>query len=112
MKFGANIPELDEPQPLLLRKDIKYNWKSECNSAFEYIKNEMAASRVLDQFDSNLMTVVSNDASAVALSAVLSQLHCYAERPIAFASRIIKTAEGDYSFDPRQALVSIRAFTH
>ncbi len=49
------------------------------------------------------------DASAVAVGAVLSQLHDGIERPIAFASRALSTAEQKYSVGEREALACIWA---
>ncbi len=49
------------------------------------------------------------DASAVAVGAVLSQLHDGIERPIAFASRALSTAEQKYSVGEREGLACIWA---
>ena len=43
--------------------------------------------------EESVKTVLSTDASAKALGASLSQLHCNAERPVAFASRPLTSAQ-------------------
>ena len=56
---------------------------------FENLKTEIASSHVLAHFNSNDKTIVSTDASGVALGAVLSQIQDGKELPIAFASRTL-----------------------
>src|SRR5205085_11727686 len=67
---------------------------------------------VLAHFDPNAVTIVSTDASSVALGAVLSQIQNGTERPIAFASRTLSTAEKSYAATELEALACVWACEH
>ena len=57
-KFMPKFAEIAEPVRLLLRKDVNWNWTSECNTAFEPIKIDIASSRVIAHFHANMKPVV------------------------------------------------------
>ena len=69
----------------------------------------MTSPPVLAHFDSRAQTIVSTDASGVALGAVLSQIQNGEERPIAYASRALLQNEPAYSVGEREALPCIWA---
>ena len=67
---------------------------------------------MLAHFDVTAPTIVTCDASSVAVGACLSQLHQGEERPIAFASRTLTPAERRYSASEREALACMWACEH
>ena len=64
---------------------------------------------MLAHFDTAASTVVTCDASSVALGACPSQLHHGGERPIAFTSRTLSPAQRKYSASEREALACLWA---
>ena len=87
-----------------------FEWKEEQQQAFAQLKKELVSTRVLAHFDPRLETIVTTDASAVAIGAVLSQLQEDGEeRPVAYASRSLAQAERAYSVSEREALACIWA---
>lgn len=50
----------------------KYEWNSECNESFEWVKNELISPRVLANFDPKEDILLACDASDYGLSAILS----------------------------------------
>ena len=112
LKFVRNFADISEPMRRLLRKDTPWNWTDECQRGFERVKSEIASNRVLAHFDVDSKTIVSTDASGVAVGAVLSQIQHGTERPVAFASRTLNEHERAYSVGEREALACIWACEH
>ena len=109
-KFVPRFAEMCTPFRPLLKADSTWNWSADCQRAFEQIKAKIAAPPTLAHFDTSAEeTLVTCDASAVALGACLSQKVNGIERPIAFASRVLSPAERNYSASEREALACLWA---
>ena len=65
--------------------------------AIQQLKAQLTSPPVLTHFDLSSPTILTCDASSIAIGAVLSQLHNGMERPDAFASRALSSAEQKYS---------------
>lgn len=112
-KFVPRYSDIVEPLNLLLKSDTPFDWTETHDHAFAALKSELVSKRVLSHFDATLPTIVTTDAPAVAIGAVLSQLQRdETERPVAFASRILSSAERNYSVSEREALACIWACEH
>ena len=86
-KFIPNLASLIHPLNLLLHKDTKWNWNSDCEKAFTEAKEALVSSTVLTHYDPELPLTLAGDASAYGIGAVIS--HVFpdgSEHPIAFAS--------------------------
>lgn len=81
----------------LTRKDLSFIWNLAHQHSFELLKKALASTSVLANFDTDMPTLVTTDASSVALDANLSQIHrdC-TERTVAFASRMLFATERAY----------------
>jgi len=112
MKFVPDFSLLTQPLRALLKADSSFEWSAECQTAFETLKQRISSAPILAHFDVKAATIVSTDASASALGAVLTQLHNRAERPVAFASRALNSAGQNYSASEREALACIWACEH
>ena len=108
-RFVPNYATVVEPLRALLRKDTPYVWSEEAQSCFESLKQHISNATTLALFDPDLPTIVSTDASAYGIGAVLSQVKDSIERPIAFASRSLTTAERKYSVSEKEALACVWA---
>lgn len=86
-----------EPLTKLTRKDIKFEWKTEQEESFKYLKNNLINSPILKLPDYDKKFHVSIDASKLALGAVLTQYHNEVEHVVCYASRSTKLAEKNYS---------------
>ncbi|KAJ7991327.1 hypothetical protein DPEC_G00296170 [Dallia pectoralis] len=109
MRFLPQYSSVTAPLRMLLRQDAPWTWTSECQAGFDELKRLLTTSPILAPFQLDCPTFVTCDASAVALGAVLSQLHDGAERPVAFASRALSPTEQKYSVGEREALACIWA---
>jgi len=97
-KFMKNASTLLYPLNQLLRKNIPFHWTATCEAAWINAKSEIASDQVLVPFTPDLPVVLATDASPFGLSGILSHtMPDGSERPIAFASRSLTTAEKNYS---------------
>ena len=106
-KFLPDLATLLSPLYLLLQKQQKWMWCSAQEEAFHKVKELLKSSRVLVHFDSSLPLTLSCDASPYGVGAVLSHKVQEGERPIAFASRTLTTAEKAYSQLDKEALAIV-----
>ena len=89
-KFISNLSTLLHPFNQLLKTNTKWEWDSDCVSAFAAAKSTLMSSSVLVHFDPKLSITLAGDASSYGIGAAIS--HIYpdgSERPIAFASRTL-----------------------
>ena len=112
LKFVPNYAQLADPLRLLLRKDVPWVWTEAESAAFATLKQKITSPPILAHFNSDAPTVVSADASGVALGAVLSQLIDGQEYPVAFASKTLSETERRYSAGEREVLTCIFACEH
>jgi RNase H-like domain found in reverse transcriptase len=75
------------PLTRLFKKDAKFHWENQADTAFITLKLAFTSEPVLQHFDPNLDTIAETDASDFAISAILSPLHEDRLHPIAFMSR-------------------------
>ena len=106
-KFIKNLATLLHPLNKLLQQDVKWYWSTNCEIAFKQAKQELVASKVLAHYDINLPIKLAADASSYGVGAVISHVYPVpdgTERPIAFASRTLTTAEQNYAQLEKEAL--------
>ena len=107
--FLPNLATITEPLRRLLRKNCKFHWRKEQETAFQKLK-EMAGKKLsVYIFDPNLPTFVTVDASDVGLGAVLSQVKDGSEVPVCFASHSLTTAQRNYATNEKEALACLWA---
>ena len=104
-KFLPNLATLLQPLNVLLREGSEWVWTEACSAAFGEAKQLLAAAPVLAHYDPSLPMKLAGDASAYGVGAVIS--HTYpdgSERPIAYASRTLSSAEHNYAQVEKEAL--------
>ena len=109
LRFVQGYADISSPLRCLLRKDAHWEWSTECQTAFDKLKQLVTSAPVLAHFSSTADTFVSCDASGVAIGAVLSQIQDGQERPVAYASRALSPAEQKYAVGEREALACVWA---
>ena len=104
-KFIPNMSTLLVPMNCLRKKGQKFEWSKACQEAFDKVKQILLSPVVLTHYDPQLKLVLQCDASPVGVGAVLSHIFPDGtERPIAFVSRTLSTAEKNYSQIQLEAL--------
>lgn len=106
-RFIKNLSSLLVPLHKLLGKGVPWIWSRACERAFEAVKRALVGSEVLAHYEPGAPLVVTCDASARGLGAVLAQRTARGERPVAYASRSLTDAERNYSQIHREALAII-----
>ena len=107
-KFLPSLSSLLYPLHRLLRKDTPWVWGTAQSKAFTVSKKLLLSSNCRTHFDSSLRLTLACDASNYGLGAVLShKMPDGSERPIAYASRTLNTAERNYSQLEKEGLACI-----
>ena len=90
-----------------MKKDILFHWDSAQEESFSKIKNILSSSPVLTFYDVSKPVIISCDASQSGLGALLLQ----DEKPVAYASRSLSSAETRYAQIEKELLAVVFAFT-
>ena len=109
-KFIQGFSDLAKQLNCQFRKDVSFELTASCQQAFKARKSAIRRALTLAHYDTKRPTVLTTDASLVALGDVLLQIQADgSEHPVAFASRTINNAERNYSAGEREALACIWA---
>ena len=87
---------------------MRYNWTSECQNAFESLKEFLTSKLLLARPDYDDTFVITTDASDYAIGAVISNEKTIM-RPIAYASRALVRAEVRYHVIEKELLAIVWA---
>ena len=111
-KFLPHLSTVLAPLYALLQKDKRWEWGEEQRRAFTTAKAKLTTSSLLVHYNPAKTLLLSCDASAYGLGAVLSHRNSDGtEQPIAFASRILSPAEKGYAQVDREALAVVFGVT-
>lgn len=108
-KFIPDFSSIAMPINKLMRKDVKFVWTEKCQKAFEKLREILVSPEILIYPDFNQPFILTTDASNEALGAVLSQGKIGSDRPISYASRILKCSEKNYSTTEKELLAIVWA---
>ena len=103
--FVPNFATEVEPLRRLLRKQVKWEWTSEQETAFQNIRDQIAKATSMAYYNPDLKTKVITDASPVGLAAILVQTETDgSEKVIQAASRSLSDVERRYSTTEKESL--------
>ena len=94
----------------LTRKDVRFEWTDECQTAFETLKQKLTSAPIVSLPREEGEYQLDTDASGWTIGAVLSQVQDGHERVISYASRLYTAAEKNYC-TTRQELLAVVHFT-
>ncbi|KAI7806716.1 hypothetical protein IRJ41_010699 [Triplophysa rosa] len=107
-RFLPNLSTLLAPLHRLLKKEVNWSWKEEQEKAFKKSKELLQSNRVLVHYDEKKDLILSCDASAYGVGAVLAhRMPDGTERPIGFVSRTLSMAEKNYSQLEKEGLAVV-----
>jgi len=92
-KFITDFSKIAKPLTKLTKKTEKFEWTAEQQNAFEILKEKLMTAPVFKYPDFTEEFIVTTDASAFAIEAILSQGKVGNDRPMAYASRVLSRAE-------------------
>ncbi|GBM36330.1 Retrovirus-related Pol polyprotein from transposon 412 [Araneus ventricosus] len=103
--------DIARPLHELLTQDVKFEWKDDHQLAFVRLKSLLTKDPVLGFFIPGDKTLIHTDASGYGIGAVLVQMQCGLEKPIAYASRSLTPSEKNYSTTEKECLAVIWAIS-
>ena len=103
-RFLKNHSTILAPLNKLLQKNVVFLWTKVENDAFIQAKKLLIDSHTLGHYNDSLPITLACDASAYGIGCVLSHNISGEERPIAFASSTLSTAQKNYSQLDKEAL--------
>ena len=107
-RFMPHLPTVLSPLYRLLHNDVPWCWSDETETSFQKSKQLLTSNDVLVHFNPELELILACDASPYGIGAVLAhRMPDSSERPIAFASRTLSTAEKKYSQMEKEALACV-----
>jgi transposase InsO family protein len=112
-KFIPDFASIARPLFELTKKDVEWKWTSECQTAFEKLRDALVSKPVLAVADPNKPYILHTDASDHAMGAILIQEDENGEaHPIAYASKTFNDAQRNYDTTEREALAIPWALQH
>ena len=111
-RFVKNFADIAEPLTKLTRKNKKFEWTDDSQTAFDKLKRAVEEATTLSFPYPNIPCIVDSDALDVAIGAVLSQVIEGIERPIAFYSRTMSQTQRNYCPTRRELLAAVSALQH
>ena len=106
-KFLPNLSVKLKPLYSLLTKNHRWQWRDEHEEAFQAAKEALQADSLLTHYDTTKPLLLACDASEYGIGAVLSHTDGNQERPVAYASRTLSSAEKHYSQLEKEALAIV-----
>lgn len=106
-RFVKDFAKIAAPLNQLLRKDHKFVWTSQCEDAFQALKEALTSAPILAFPNFSEMFHLFVDASNDGIGATLGQIQDGKEVAIAYAGRDFNSAERNYSTTEREALAVI-----
>jgi hypothetical protein len=108
--FLPGLSQISAPLTDLTKKNVKFNWTPECDTAFEEIKELVACSVELTVFDSKKPVTLQTDASDLGLGVVLLQPNEDGVMvPVSTASRKLNKHEVNYPTHEKELLAIVWA---
>lgn len=110
-RFIDNFAAVSRPLTSLTKKNAEWIWGPDQSKAFERLKTMLTSDSILRQADPTQPYILKTDASSYAIGACLLQGEGSEERPIEYASRLLTSAEQNYSTTEREALAVVWSVT-
>ena len=112
-RFVKNFTEISFPLTELLKKQRKFAWGDDCQSAFDKLRAVLTNHPILHSPDWSKPFVLATDASDVGVGAVLLQSDSQGiEHPISYFSKKLSPSQRKYSTVEKEALALILALQH
>ncbi|XP_039313009.1 uncharacterized protein LOC120359490 [Solenopsis invicta] len=106
-RFIPDFSKTAKPLTTLLRKDKAFVWSGAQEEAFTQLRQALCSKPILQYPDFTQPFVVTTDASGYAIGGVLSQGTIGKDLPIAYTSRLLNTAESNYSTIEKELLAIV-----
>ena len=110
-RFIKGFSQLASPLTALTQKDIKFDWSSAAEQAFQALKAAFTSALILVMFNLNKPLTVESDSSDCITEGVLSQSDSQGVlHSVTYFSTCMSPAECNYDIYNKELLAIIRAF--
>ena len=111
-RFSKGYSQIARPLFELLKKDVKYEWNSQCQEAFQKLKDNLISPPILAYPDPSKDYIILCDASSFAVGFCLSQLNDEGhEVVIEYGGRSLSTQERKLSATARELIAVVDSLT-
>ena len=112
-RFVKDYSHIARPLFNLTKKGNSWNWTTECNTAFETLRQTMITSPVLRLLDHEKPFTLITDASDYTMGMILEQNNALGRsHPIAYFSKSLQPAKRNYEIHDKELLAIIHALKH
>jgi len=111
-KFIQNFANIATPLFNLVKKDAKFTWGPDHETAFTTLRDSLVSAPVLIFPDFSEPFYLQTDASEFAVGAVLSQITPEGDKPIAFTSKSLTKSEKHFAVVEKEAYALLLAVKH
>ena len=111
-KFVHNFASTAAALHALTGKNVLFRWTTECQAAFDGLKEKLTTSPILSMPRDDCEYVLDTDASDKSIGAVLSQHQDGQERVIAYSSRLLHGPELNYCVTRKELLAVVFYLKH
>jgi hypothetical protein len=110
-RFIRGYSGIATPLTNLTKKEVKFHWTENEQWVFETLKQKFITASVLAIFDPEKEITLETDASDYAIGVCISQKDSEGRSyPVAFYSRKMSPAEGNYDIHDKELLAIVAAF--
>jgi thymidylate kinase len=112
-KFIKNFSKITKPLTELTKKNVKFEWGEKQEKAFDELKKKLISYPILRHPDMEKEFILMTDASGEGIGAVLAQKDDEKkEYVVAYASRSLRGAEGNYPITELECLAVVWGIQH
>jgi hypothetical protein len=112
-KFVKDFAEIARPLYDLVGSTKTWNWTSECDAAFNNLKEALTSEPVMVTFPNYSHDfVLETDASEMAIGAVLNQVIDGEKKVIAYYSQVLDKHQRNYSITEKECLAVVKGIHH
>ena len=108
-RFVPNFAKISQPLTQLTKKNAPWTWTPTQQNAFLTLKDALSGPPILRPAERGQPYILRTDASDHALGVALLQGEGSDEHPVEYASRLLSSAERNYSATEREALAIVWA---
>ncbi|UYV65952.1 hypothetical protein LAZ67_3005993 [Cordylochernes scorpioides] len=109
-KVIADYARLRAPLNKLLKKDVKWNWNTDCQQAFTTLKESLTSKPVLHLYQVGLPCRLYCDASTQGIAGILKQVHPDGQiHPVQYFSRALRAHERNYTVSELECLAIVES---
>ena len=110
-KFVPRFADISRPLPMLMKKDVKFEWTPACQKYFELLKETLCGKPVLKYADTSRPYTLYTDASKFSWAGVLTQPHTTVidskstttDHPVAFVSGLFRGSQLNWAALTKEA---------